>query len=241
MIEDSNKNLKRGYDAGVAKCLSPQSVKIGEYWDSDRSEASLIFRFEFCAKLAVASTEDCMNDEAASQFLNDNPVIISWYDLRGMTDFKAKHDFHIKQMNYLGEFDTLSDLAKQGIKRETVLRIQQTEMIDNVFDPFNTPTFEHEILQVQRSQSTESTGKYEHIYRLDNVKQVNKRVRYTWWNAIADIGGFSDGLALLVGPFLSWLADKLFQVSLTKDSLEEPKLSSKDKKERRNLTNILKS
>ena len=57
-----------------------------------------------------------------------------------------------------------------------------------------------------------------HVIRLDTVKQVQKRVRYTLWDAIADIGGFSDGLFALIGWILRSVASALFYVDLFKKS-----------------------
>ena len=39
-------------------------------------------------------------------------------------------------------------------------------------------------------------------------------MRYTLWDALADIGGFNDGLIILIGTFLSPITATLFHVEL---------------------------
>ena len=60
-----------------------------------------------------------------------------------------------------------------------------------------------------------------HVFNLDTVKQVNKRVRYNVWQAISDVGGFKDGLTLIVSTFLHSVASTLFVRDLTKTGLKE--------------------
>jgi len=52
---------------------------------------------------------------------------------------------------------------------------------------------------------------YLHDFSLDTKKQVQQRVRYSLWQALGDVGGFHDGLSLLVGILMSPLATLLFK------------------------------
>lgn len=42
-----------------------------------------------------------------------------------------------------------------------------------------------------------------HSIEIDTDLQVQKRVRYTFWQLLGDAGGFHDGLCLLIGFFVN--------------------------------------
>ena len=88
-------------------------------------------------------------------------------------------------------------------------------------------------------QKVLKAGRYMHIYNLDTVKQVNKRVRYNIWQAISDIGGFKDGLTLIVSTFLYSVASTLFVRDLTKTGLKETVPTPGQQKRRFDLANAI--
>ena len=60
---------------------------------------------------------------------------------------------------------------------------------------------------------------YDHVFLLDNNIQVVKRIRYNFWKALGDIGGFYDGLRLILVFFIAPFAATLFENVLLKDRL----------------------
>ena len=63
------------------------------------------------------------------------------------------------------------------------------------------------------------------IFELDNKKTQIQRQRYTFWAALGDIGGFYDGLNLLISIFLAPLSSALFFNDLVKGSVFTKKSS----------------
>ena len=57
------------------------------------------------------------------------------------------------------------------------------------------------------------------IFELDNKKTQIQRQRYTFWAALGDIGGFYDGLNLLISIFLAPLSSALFFNDFVKGSV----------------------
>ena len=49
--------------------------------------------------------------------------------------------------------------------------------------------------------------------------QVMQRVRYNFWQALADVGGFHDGLKLLVSLFIAPVSSILFENDLLKGKI----------------------
>ena len=84
-------------------------------------------------------------------------------------------------------------------------------MFDNYLNPFKSATFEAQSSQIKSTSAiTLGHRKYEHKIRLDVVKQINQRIRYTLWDALADIGGFYDGLHIMIGSVLTSVAATLY-------------------------------
>ena len=62
--------------------------------------------------------------------------------------------------------------------------------------------------------------------------QVMQRVRYNFWQVLADVGGFHDGLKILVSMLIKPIAATFFVNSLVKGSHQEAPLSKKQKRRR---------
>ena len=74
---------------------------------------------------------------------------------------------------------------------------------------------------------------------LDNEMQVMQRVRYNFWQVLADVGGFHDGLTILVSMVIRPIAATFFVNSLIKGSQQDPPLSNKQKRRRIELISNL--
>ena len=54
---------------------------------------------------------------------------------------------------------------------------------------------------------------------------MNVRVRYSYWDALSDVGGFHDGLSLIIRILIGPFAANFFQNDLIKKSKQEPRLN----------------
>lgn len=62
-------------------------------------------------------------------------------------------------------------------------------------------------------------GEMKHTFHIDNSVQVEKRIRYNFWMALGDVGGFHDGLSLLVYLLMAPFAAIFFENDLLKGNL----------------------
>ena len=53
---------------------------------------------------------------------------------------------------------------------------------------------------------------------LSNNMQVLERSRYNYWDALGDIGGFNDGLVLLLKLFMTRYSSMMFEHSIVQGS-----------------------
>ena len=73
-----------------------------------------------------------------------------------------------------------------------------------MIDPFKQPTDRIKYLQKTDSQlfiaegSWGNSKQYLMEFRIDTNVQILKRVRYSVWAALGDVGGFHDGLRLVM-------------------------------------------
>ena len=102
-------------------------------------------------------------------------------------------------------------MPDENIERESTLQIHYTDLQDSIIDPFDAQTDERSGLAVEQTATFkgESFLLTHRIYP-DVNKQVNIRVRYSFWDALSDVGGFHDGLCLLVRLFMGPLAANFF-------------------------------
>ena len=67
---------------------------------------------------------------------------------------------------------------------------------------------------------------------LDSIMSEKSRVRYSFWDALADIGGFHDGLVLLITIVIGPYAAYGFFVELVSKLRKEPTQSKQHKRTR---------
>ena len=94
-------------------------------------------------------------------------------------------------------------------------------MYDSVIDPFGPLTHEQDYLDIdERFSEVEEDGDDEFVFKihfeLQPEIQILQRTRYSFWDALGDIGGFHDGLALLISFFMSSISSALFTKELEK-------------------------
>ena len=110
--------------------------------------------------------------------------------------------------------------------------MNQLTIADEVFNPFSQQTDSLDFYQVHDSLvSTDSTD-YEHVFELDNKMQVSSRVRYSLWQALGDIGGFHDGLFMVVRFLIAPIAATFFHKEILQKDLTETKLTNRERQRR---------
>ena len=79
---------------------------------------------------------------------------------------------------------------------------------DQIYNPLNPQTDQFGYLEVNQAKGVTEVineQRIEHTVLLDSIMSEKRRVRYSFWDALADVGGFHDGLVLLIkiviGPF----------------------------------------
>lgn len=75
---------------------------------------------------------------------------------------------------------------------------------------------------------------YSHYFLMDSHMQDQSRVRYSFWKALGDIGGLSDGLYLIFRVLIGPIVAAYFERDLLNDSYIDPK-QSKELKMRHEL------
>ena len=76
----------------------------------------------------------------AETILAKHKYQIDWYYQNSRFDFAATSDYYYKQM--VSSSNQVDLDPRYVVRKETNLRIHETEFTDNYFDPFGTPTFE---------------------------------------------------------------------------------------------------
>ena len=102
---------------------------------------------------------------------------------------------------------------------------------DTIYSPFGLRS---DVIQYLAIDSVElddhefvwQTGYYRN-FLLSVDYQEHKRVRYNFWDALGDVGGFHDGLVLLIRILLGPFAAHRFILDLISDSKLVPKDSRK--------------
>ena len=102
--------------------------------------------------------------------------------------------------------------------RQSTLQITEATFEDSLVDPFNQATDELSFLSIDNSKivnfdnkaGLRSTGIL-HFCQIDVQKQFIKRNSLDIWDLVADVGGFHDGLLLLVGLAMYPFSTCLYQ------------------------------
>ena len=109
-------------------------------------------------------------------------------------------------------------------KRRSILRHHELEVKDSIWNPFDSLTDHKEYIQISASTPLSATYEYgkfghSHEFEIDKVMKLEKRIRYNFWMALADVGGFHDGLFLLLSFLMSPFAATLFKNDLMRGKL----------------------
>ena len=83
--------------------------------------------------------------------------------------------------------------------------------------------------QLYKNYGKATGAEYFHYITLDNSLQVEKRIRYSLWTALSDVGGFHDGLKLVLDLVMAPMAATFFENEILRDKLFSLPLSRKQK------------
>ena len=128
-----------------------------------------------------------------------------------------------------------------SFQKSFVLQVNEIELHDDRINPFDQLSETINLINVVKLVEYPITDPQEHfnsalggleiIFELDaNVKKFSRK-RYSFWEALSDIGGFFDGLKLLIGLFMAPLSGAFFSDDLVKGA----KFYKKTKKLHRSL------
>ena len=92
------------------------------------------------------------------------------------------------------------------------MRLFQATTHNSIFNPFDSVTDEVQYLEVVSSvpEYYERGFLYEHNFQIDPKMQQMATVRLSFWTALSDLGGFHDGIYVLVKAFIAPVAASLF-------------------------------
>ena len=146
--------------------------------------------------------------------------MFSSYESRTKVDYSEKTDYSHVQMELIS-YDNV------WTARTTVVQKHELKMEDNMINPFESLSAEHEYLSVYQSDVDMNLPSPGHYFVIINQLQIEKRIRYSFWKAIEDIGGFHDGLTLLFTLFLAPISAIFFENDLLTGNLFTQHLSQK--------------
>ena len=91
-------------------------------------------------------------------------------------------------------------------------------MLDSVIDPFGAPTAIHTFLSFEKLNEypyeKDKDGQTFYNIWLSSTTKIQQRIRYGVWQALGDIGGFYDGVGLMLGSLMSQYAATKFLMEL---------------------------
>lgn len=82
------------------------------------------------------------------------------------------------------------------------MRIQEFVVEDELYNPFATQTDESTTLKFEKTDTNadlkmSNLNTWRHTFVLDPEKLVGKRIHYSLWHGLGDVGGLHDGLRII--------------------------------------------
>lgn len=139
-------------------------------------------------------------------------------------DFSAKDDYTRVSIEQV-----LFEIGLPRGIRSIQLTINDVQMQDALIDPFKSGMEQISFLTFKDNKLDEVIFShidfYEIKFLIDPSVRTVTRTRYNFWKALGDIGGFHDGLKLLVTSLLSPLGHLIFYFDITRGGLFKAKKS----------------
>ena len=94
----------------------------------------------------------------------------------------------------------------------------EVTLLDSIIDPFGTATDQQSFLNVEEFYQSDfkqkDDGIVHTIFRLHGKNMIQQRIRYGVWQTLGDVGGFYDGIGLMIGSVISQFAASKFLLEL---------------------------
>ena len=106
-----------------------------------------------------------------------------------------------------------------------MLRIHELELDDKIYNPFESASRTLNYLQLEKGTSNgRETYSYsiKNKFKLDVDYQEQRRKLYSYWDALGDVGGFHDGLILLISTIMGPFAAHRFFTDLLSSLRQDP-------------------
>ena len=228
--------IQNGKDAMCLDFESIQDVFVGKYKDEEDYDADnnqfFYYHIEFCGEEEQQEIS-CLSDKEREQWLISHEIEIVWYQVQTRIDYSQEQQENVLVQRFV-EYTTDFITLHKSIERKTVLLQHETVFEDSIIDPFESQTHEINYVQINEAQSkfqddeqSEILMDYIHYFVLDVDFIEEKRVRYSLWNVLGDVGGFHDGLVLLIRILIAPFAAYNFFFDLIKKSHQQKPLSEK--------------
>ena len=137
-------------------------------------------------------------------------------------EFSSISDYFYREVQAMPYDSDIVKLGEQS-RRATNIRLTETEFFDSLFDPFNMPSDEKKFMRFSETSKVvapATEAQFWHSLKIDTKRQCISRSRYDFWQLLADLGGFYDGLMILVGLFVSPLSAISFMQDFSYDSMK---------------------
>ena len=119
-----------------------------------------------------------------------------------------------------------------------MLRIHELEFDDKIYNPFESATKKLSYLQLEKGASNKRETHdpiIKNMFKLDADYQEQKRKLYSYWDALGDVGGFHDGLALLISSLVGPFAAHRFFIDFVSNLRQDPAEGQRKKNHKRKL------
>ena len=217
----SNEQNKFGYNDRT-ECLDPNNTSIGQFKDNVADKANRVtFYYSKCSEMkldepGVHDDVTCYNEEQTKAYFSKYAIRMDFFEKKTKIDFSAKEGYLTEQVEFISRDYIEIERFKQ---RKTIVRKYELTMSDSTVDPLMMPTDEKDFLQSSGTSvenSSDPITSYYHDFKIDNEIQVLGRKRYNFWNALENVGGFHDGLCLLVSLVMAPIAATCFENDLVR-------------------------
>ena len=135
-------------------------------------------------------------------------------------DFDAEQDYTI----YSVKVDIVSgSLQGKKLRVTNELKLHEAEFNNNLYSPLKRDSDKFSYMSsgrfsTEKNELSSSEKKKELLFIeistvMSGMKQIEQRIRYNYWDLLADVGGFNDGCFLLASLFMSFYASLNFRMN----------------------------
>ena len=160
------------------------------------------------------------------EWLADKYISVRYFIKTKMIDFEVSEGYQKDRVTIIHE-----DYSLEYGSRTFEMAITQVELHDSLINPFKTLT--DELVFINYESTTYQNSNYPSVsinFRISDSIHRYQRNRYSFWQALGDIGGFNDGMCLIVKILMTPLSASLFFNNFTHGSHFKKKRMGSDSK-----------